>query len=231
MTERTKDGLRILQALPLDLKIEMSKQRIREWYEHFDGMVYIGFSGGKDSSVLLHLVRSIYPDIPAVYCDTGLEFPELKELVRSTENTEIVRPKLVFTEVLTRYGYPLVSKEVAEAIYYARRNAAPTDRQTDTPERKRDELLDQRRNSDGATCSAYGDRRQAIRMQLGLLANDPHRGGWSSRRSTDFLHSETFIKRTELLSLYQNERDTTRQRVVVSANAQADGQSQPQEPG
>ena len=59
---RTIDDLRILQALPLDLKIKKSLLRIREWYNHWHGKVYVSFSGGKDSTVLLHLVRSIYPE-------------------------------------------------------------------------------------------------------------------------------------------------------------------------
>ena len=74
------------QALPLDAKIEMSKRRIREWYDGMDGLIYVSFSGGKDSTVLLHLVRSIYPDTPAVFLNTGLEFPEIVRFVRKMEN-------------------------------------------------------------------------------------------------------------------------------------------------
>lgn len=36
-----------MQMLPLDAKITMTKQRVKAWYEHFDGNVYISFSGGK----------------------------------------------------------------------------------------------------------------------------------------------------------------------------------------
>ena len=61
--------LRQRQSLPLEAKITMSQQRIREWHEHWDGQVYVSFSGGKDSSVLLHLVRSLYPEVPAAFVD------------------------------------------------------------------------------------------------------------------------------------------------------------------
>ena len=93
----TKKELIMLQALPLEIKIMKSLQRIREWVQYFgvDG-VYVSFSGGKDSTVLLHLVRSIYPNIKAVFVDTGLEFPEIKEFVKSFDNVEILRPKMNF---------------------------------------------------------------------------------------------------------------------------------------
>ena len=55
------------QILPLWAKEEMSRRRIRQWYEHWDGEVYVSFSGGKDSTVLLHIVRSLYPEVPAVF--------------------------------------------------------------------------------------------------------------------------------------------------------------------
>lgn len=56
--QRTKDELRQLQSLPLETKIQMSQQRIKEWYDAHDGMVYVSFSGGKDSTVLKHLVEN-----------------------------------------------------------------------------------------------------------------------------------------------------------------------------
>lgn len=74
--------LRQKQSLPLESKIEMSLRRIKEWYSENQGAVYVAFSGGKDSTVLLHLVRSLYPEVPAVFVDTGLEYPEIREFVQ-----------------------------------------------------------------------------------------------------------------------------------------------------
>ena len=98
----TAEELKRLQSLPLNEKVELSKQRIADWYEHFDGKVCVSYSGGKDSTVLLHLVRSIYPNVPAVYCDTGLEFPEVKAHVKSTENVIILKPQENFRQIIDK---------------------------------------------------------------------------------------------------------------------------------
>jgi 3'-phosphoadenosine 5'-phosphosulfate sulfotransferase (PAPS reductase)/FAD synthetase len=108
--------LRQFQSLPLEAKIIMSQRRIREWYEHWGGEVYVSFSGDKDSTVLLHLVRSIYPDVPAVFVDTGLEYPEIREFVKTVNNVVWLKPKMTFQEVIEKYGYPVISKETAEGI-------------------------------------------------------------------------------------------------------------------
>ena len=115
--------LQELQDLPLEEKLEITKRRIIEWYYLHDGKVYVSFSGGKDSTVLLHIVRQIYPDVPAVYCDTGLEFPEVKEHVKRFENVVVLRPKMSFREVLEKYGWCYPSKDVANVLEYAKRGA------------------------------------------------------------------------------------------------------------
>lgn len=118
---RTKDDLRQMQSLPLNAKILMTKQRIREWVREYgiDG-VYISFSGGKDSTVLLHIVREMYPDIEAVFVDTGLEYPEIRRFTKTFDNVTILRPKMSFVDVIKRYGYPIISKDVSECVYQGR---------------------------------------------------------------------------------------------------------------
>lgn len=118
----TNDELRILQAYPLEMKIKKTQLRIREWVNYYgvDG-VYVSFSGGKDSTVLLHIVREMYPDIEAVFVNTGLEYPEIQKFVKTFDNVTVLTPKMNFREVITKYGYPFISKEVAERVHNARR--------------------------------------------------------------------------------------------------------------
>ena len=121
-SKRTKTDLQELQALPLEVKIKKTQQRIREWVNHYgsDG-VYVSFSGGKDSLALLHIARQMYPDIKAMHVNTSLEFPEIEKFVRTFDNVDIVKPKMTFVEVIKKYGYPMISKEVAECVWGARK--------------------------------------------------------------------------------------------------------------
>lgn len=113
--------LRILQNYPLEMKIERTKQRIREWVDYYgENGTYISFSGGKDSTVLLDIVRSIYPNIEAVFINTGLEYPEIYKFVKTFKNVTILKPEMNFKQVINTYGYPVISKENSQYIYEIR---------------------------------------------------------------------------------------------------------------
>lgn len=119
--KHSSEELRQWQALPLEVKILMTKARIRGWINEYgkDG-VYVSFSGGKDSTVLLDIVRQNYPDIPAVFIDTGLEYPEIRNFVREHKNVIWLKPKMNFRAVIQTYGYPFISKEVSRKVYECR---------------------------------------------------------------------------------------------------------------
>ena len=108
------------QSLPLEAKVKLSLNRIRQFHDYFNGNVYISFSGGKDSTVLLNLARSLYPKVPAVFANTGLEYPEIIKFVKTIKNVVWLKPKMIFKDVIEKYGYPVISKEVAQKIYQIR---------------------------------------------------------------------------------------------------------------
>jgi 3'-phosphoadenosine 5'-phosphosulfate sulfotransferase (PAPS reductase)/FAD synthetase len=70
-------------------------------------------------------------ELTLVFCNTGLEYPEIVAFVprfadwlRGTYGfpvtLEILRPESTFRQIVTEYGYPVVSKEFSRAVYYAR---------------------------------------------------------------------------------------------------------------
>ena len=113
---RTGTELKELQSLPFRLKTEWAKGKIEEWYDYWNGNVVISFSGGLDSTVLLHIVRSIYPQVKAVFVDTGVEYPEIREFVKTMGNVTWLKPKKSFWIVIEQYGWPLVSKRISEYV-------------------------------------------------------------------------------------------------------------------
>lgn len=117
---RSIDQLRRLQALPLEQKINLTKRRIDQFVREMNGKIYVSFSGGKDSLVLLYIVRSIFPEAIGVFCDTGLELPEIREFIKTIPNIEWIKPDMPFTEVIRKYGYPLPSKDIAQKVSEAR---------------------------------------------------------------------------------------------------------------
>lgn len=83
--------------------------------------MYVARSGGKDSDVLGDIVKKLYPDVPHVFVNTGLEFDSVR--IHGTEVSDVVlRPQMSFVQVITKYGYPIISKQVAHSVRIARNN-------------------------------------------------------------------------------------------------------------
>lgn len=66
--------------------------------------------------MLLDLCRRVEPDMPAVFVDTGLEYPEIREFVKTRENVTWLRPEMNFRQVIEQYGYPVGSKRISADI-------------------------------------------------------------------------------------------------------------------
>jgi 3'-phosphoadenosine 5'-phosphosulfate sulfotransferase (PAPS reductase)/FAD synthetase len=145
-----------MQSLPLEVKIIMTQQRIRQWYEHWDGMVYVSFSGGKDSTVLKHIVDGMYDDVPALFVNTGLEYPEIQKFAMSQPNVVTVRPEMRFDEVIKQHGFPIVSKEVANTVYGARHGGVTGKWKNTRLQRLRGEYFDKDGNKSAYNCEKWG---------------------------------------------------------------------------
>ena len=112
-----KNELITLQSLPLEIKIRKSLRRIEEFIDYYgENGVYISFSGGKDSTVLLDLVRKVNKNIEAVFVINPVQ-PETFKFIKTIDNLTILKPEMTFEEVVKKYGYPFISKEQANYLH------------------------------------------------------------------------------------------------------------------
>lgn len=136
-----KEAARKLLALDLQDKEILTYEKLDQWYTAWNGKCYVAFSGGKDSTVLAYLTarylssfRTPPWELNLVFVNTGLEYPEIQKFVneyaawlrrefpRVAVNLHRLRPKMNIRQVVTKYGYSIVSKEVADCIADAKRN-------------------------------------------------------------------------------------------------------------
>lgn len=118
--QMTLDELRARQKWSFDQKLDHAVATVETFLNRV-GPAFVSFSGGKDSTVLLDLCRRfISKDFPAVFCNTGAEYPDVVKFVHSIECVTVIKPTLTFREVLETRGFPLVSKEQSRYIRQAR---------------------------------------------------------------------------------------------------------------
>lgn len=128
-----------LQSMSIQDKEYETYVKLTEWYNAWQGRCYVSFSGGKDSTLMAYLAASCFMEngwketpLILMFCDTGLEYPEIREFVPwYTEwlrqqfpevniKLEIRKPDMNFRRVIEHYGYPVISKEVSHAVKDAR---------------------------------------------------------------------------------------------------------------
>lgn len=112
----------------LDDKVRNACHRIEELYYETNGKCYVSFSGGKDSTVLLALIKlceevyTIPPNaIPAVFSNTGIELGITYDFVKWVRenyysNVQIISPVKPFPWVLENKGKPMKSKMKSKAL-------------------------------------------------------------------------------------------------------------------
>ena len=114
------------QKWTLDQKIYHSLEVIGNFISRMDGKVYLAFSGGKDSTVLMHLCEMVKKDILCIFVNTGCESPSIVKFVREMKeeghNIMTIRPKITPRQVWETYGFPLVSKQQSHMIHKIRMN-------------------------------------------------------------------------------------------------------------
>lgn len=121
----TLEELRERQQWTLSQKIDHTLGVIDQFVSRQNGKVYLAFSGGKDSTVLMHLCEIIKKDIPCVFVNTGCEYLDIVKFVENCKqehNIVILRPAMKPKEVWAKYGFPLASKEAAENVHAVRTN-------------------------------------------------------------------------------------------------------------
>lgn len=105
-------------------RLEVIKTTIDKYGEE---NFYLSFSGGKDSTVVHHLLDMAIPDnkISRVYSNTGIEYTDIVEFVKELQKTDdrivIIKPTKNIKKTLDEVGYPFKSKEYS-AMYYSYRN-------------------------------------------------------------------------------------------------------------
>ena len=120
--KRLHQELAELQALPLEAKVEMSQQLIAKGLSM--GKAAVMWSGGKDSTVLVHMVRQQQPDVVVVWNNTRVEFPETWPFIRgvaSEWNLKLYiakpRPGVSFWWCVEKYGWPLLGKQIRSSSH------------------------------------------------------------------------------------------------------------------
>lgn len=119
-----------------NLRVLTAKKRIRDLYNQTAGNCYLSFSGGKDSTVVLALIKMCEQEclipknaIPAVFCDTKIEMDATIDFVNWVKdnwygNVKIIETPKSFGAVIREYGKPMMSKLKSKTISRWRKQRA-----------------------------------------------------------------------------------------------------------
>lgn len=84
-------------------RVEVARDAVTQWLRE-SRQPYVAFSGGKDSTAMLHLVRKQAPDTPAMFGDAEYQLPETDELVAATPNVYRVAMRVRHADWFTSWS-------------------------------------------------------------------------------------------------------------------------------
>lgn len=105
---------------------EEAKKKLKEYVEFHNiplEKIVLSFSGGKDSTILLYLIKELgwIDKIHIVFSNTGMEFDAIYEFINQLKqegiNIEEVKPKTALPLIYLKYGIPIHSKYTSEMLY------------------------------------------------------------------------------------------------------------------
>src|SRR3990170_7846672 len=95
--------------LPFLDKLALTKVIVERNLRDYAGRSVVSLSGGKDSTLVLHLVRSVNPSVPVVFNNTGVEYPETVRFVHQLAvdwnlDLEETTPDITFWKCVSTTG-------------------------------------------------------------------------------------------------------------------------------
>ncbi len=108
--ELMRPEIKALLNLSLDEKIKKTKKIVEDAVKKYP-KIGIGFSGGTDSLVILHLTLPIKPDLPIIFVNTYHQFPETYDYIEKVKKEwgvknfyEVKAEKDRFEEFKKKFG-------------------------------------------------------------------------------------------------------------------------------
>jgi len=98
------------QELYYNFKVKQAFKIMKKADKIFHGKLAVAFSGGKDSLVALHLALKVNPEIPVIFSNTTVNFPEAIKYARYLQsewsfNLHFTKPETSFFKAVQEKGW------------------------------------------------------------------------------------------------------------------------------
>lgn len=105
-------------SAPFAHKFAHTRALIAKTLLDYPGTTTVSCSFGKDSLVVAHIVTSFIPDVPVVFCNTGVEHPQTlrfsKEITEAWGlNLTVTRPSVNYWQCVAKNGFAPGSKNTS----------------------------------------------------------------------------------------------------------------------